>query len=95
MEGTEGQVSTTGMFAGIAWGLATALILAGSITLLGWHSSLQARAIGLMLYAVSMLALAVASCLTVKCFMRKQTRYFINAVRLSREDGGGRVRQIR
>lgn len=90
------QVSSAVVWAGVFWALGIALTLAGTLVLLVNAESLQARALGLTFYAHSMLAGMVATCLTVRVMLRRQTKWYVDALRLAREGEAGRpLRQIR
>lgn len=87
------QISTTVMWAWIAWAGAVGLTLLATIIGVGWADAARERMVAVAIFAHAVLVLIAAACLTIKVMLRHQSGHLLGVL-ATHGDAERRVRQV-
>lgn len=93
METTDRQISTTALWAWIAWVIAIAMTMAATILGIGWADIPRARMVSICIVADAMPVLGAGVCLTMKLLLRHQADRILGIL-ATKSDADRRVRGI-
>lgn len=91
---TDHQISTTEMWAWIAWSIAIGLTVVGSVIGIVWADLPRVRMMAICILANAFLVLAGGVCLTIKVMLRHQSSYLLGVL-ATQADAEGRLRITR